>query len=451
MNNLDPQWAWSQFIPKSGEWTAKLAAHLYRRAGFAANAETLKTAAKRTPSEVVHDLVHGRTESNDYRQEINALLSSIIATGDVKNLPAWWTYRFLTTPDVLQEKTTLFWHGHFATSGAKVDEPELMIQQNEILRENALGDFGEMVHEISRDPAMLIYLDSATNRKAHPNENFAREVMELFCLGEGQYTEEDIRELSRCFTGWEVRNGKFRFNRYQHDSGSKSFLGSTGKFGGEEGVDVVLKQRSAPYFVVSKLVRYFVADEPEPTSQLIEPLAHEFAENGLQIGPIIAKILISNLFYSEHAIARKVRSPIEFAVGFLRALDGSTDLYALTQGLTQLGQTPFFPPNVKGWDGGRTWINSSTLLARANLIQQIISNKKTRFGQKSFSDYCDSQRWNSGDEIVDGLSERLLAVEVPLDVHRHLVNQIESKSGKREQRLREMLHLFCTLPEFQLA
>ena len=451
MPNIDPNWAWSRFEPTPESWTTKHAAHLFRRAGFGANSALLDAAVKQSPAEIVSQFVATTTDSADLQEEVNALRRTILATGDVKNLPAWWTYYFLTTGDQLREKMVLFWHGHFATSGEKVDDADLMLQQNDLLRRHALGHFGSMTQEIARDPAMLIYLDSATNRKAHPNENFAREIMELFCLGEGKYTEADIRELSRCFTGWEIRNGKFRFNRYQHDSGSKTILGESGSFTGEEGVEIVLRQPALPYFIVAKLIRFFVFDEPEPTTDLIKPLAEEFVRGGLQIGPIVEKILTSNLFFSEHALGRKIRSPVEFAIGFLRSLDGTTDLYSLTNGLRELGQTPFFPPNVKGWDGGRTWINSSTLLARSNLIRQLLSRKQTRFGQRSFSDYVDSQGWSTSQKIIDGVAERLLAVALPDLVRDQLVSKIESKSGNREERLREMLHLFCTLPEYQLA
>ncbi len=448
---IDPAWAWSPYEPDKNGWTRRQAAHLFRRAGFAASSDELDKAISQKPNEVVSSLVNSRPETDQYQQEISDLARSILASSNVKNLPAWWTYRFLTTNDPLREKTTLFWHGHFATSGDKVTDAKLMFQQNEMLREHALGDFGAMVHEISHDPAMLIYLDSATNRKAHPNENFAREVMELFCLGEGQYTENDIRELSRCFTGWEIRNGKFRFNRYQHDSGEKSIMGQKGKYGGEEGVKIVLDQKSAPYFIVGKLVRYFVSDEPAPSNALLKPLADQFVNGNYQIGPIISKILSSHLFYSEHSVGHKVRSPIEFAVGFLRTLNGSTNLNELTSGMSELGQIPFFPPNVKGWDGGRTWINSSTLLARANLIRSLLDRTETRFNPGSLGDFMDHLGAKTPAKVVDLWEELYLAVDLPQEVKSQIANKIEAGKGNREQKLRDALHLFCTLPEFQLS
>lgn len=451
MERIDPDWAWSPFENGATAWSRSQVTHLYRRAGFGASQNLIEEALSSTPQEIVQSLVRTRPESDAYQSEINSLATTILATSDIQNLPAWWAYRFLTSNDPLREKATLFWHGHFATSGEKVTDPRLMYKQNESLREHALNSFREMVHAIAQDPAMLIYLDSATNRKAHPNENFARELMELFCLGEGRYTETDIRELSRCFTGWEIRSNRFRFNRYQHDSQEKSFLGQTGTFSGEEGIDIVLAQSSLPYFITGKLVTFFVTDEQVPTIELLKPLADQFVESGLQIGPVIETILTSNLFYSKFSIAAKVRSPVDFAVGFLRSLDATTDLYALTAGLQELGQTPFFPPNVKGWDGGRAWINSSTLLARANLIHQILNRKETRFSQTTLDDMLSQHNLRTGTEIVGWWEDQLFAAKPPREVSSQIARQIESRKGNREQRLRGALHMLCTLPEFQLC
>ena len=449
VSQVDPDWAWAPC--EFQQWTRCDAAHLYRRAGFGASAEELDSAIRSHPTQVVQELVRHRSESVEYVQEIESLAQSILATADVKNLPAWWAYRLLTTPDQLREKATLFWHGHFATSGEKVTDAELMFRQNAILREFALGDFGKLLHEISRDPAMMIYLDSVSNRKAHPNENYAREIMELFCLGEGNYSERDIRELARCFTGWEVRRGKFRFNRYQHDTGEKMVLGQTGPMGGDEGVDVVLEQRSAAEFIVKKLIRFFLFDEPSPPQNLVDPLAREFRQNGLQVDPIVETMLASNLFFSEHVVGRKVRSPIEFSIGLLRTLEGTTDLFALTNGMSPLGQTLFFPPNVKGWDGGRTWINSSTMIARANFVQALLRRPETRFAHGTLSDFFDKHHLSESQEIVEWLEETSLAVSLTNEVRSELHRIIDHGPGDREQRLRDGLYLLCTLPEYQLG
>lgn len=452
LTDIDPDWAWSPFTPDDRTpWTLQLAAHLHRRAGFAVNAATLDAAASQTPSDVVQQVCTA-AETPAFTQEAADLARSTVATGDAKNLPAWWVHRMLTTPQPLLEKLTLFWHGHFATSAAKVDAPALMLAQHELLRRYALGDFGLLAQEIARDPAMLLWLDSASNRKAHPNENFARELMELFCLGEGEYTETDIRELARCFTGWEIKAERYRFNRFQHDGGEKTFLGRTGKFGGEEGTAIVLDQPACPRFIVLKLMQFFLFDEPEPPAALVEPLAVELRANGLRVGPTVERLLSSRLCFSPHAIGRKVRSPVELGVGLLRALDGSTNTFDLADGLGDIGQRLFYPPNVKGWDGGRTWINSSTLLGRANLVRKLLDHPKTRFGGGTLAEYVERYGVRAGGDVVAFWERLLLAKPLPDDVRAHLARQIDvAPAAQRNERLIDALHLLATQPEFQLA
>ena len=449
MQQIDPQWAWSEYEPTDAQpWTRRAAAHLYRRAGFGANATKLDEAITLTPAEAVRKLLASDENSSDFEAQADALARTVIAGGEPKQLAAAWVYRLLYTPAQLLEKTTLFWHGHFATGAEKVQDAEMMWAQNQLLRENALGEFESLVQSISRDPAMLVYLDSATNRKAHPNENYARELMELFCLGEGNYTERDVQQLARCFTGWEIKNKKFRKNSYQHDNGTKQLLGKSGDFDGEDAVRVVLAQDAMPYFIVRKLVRYFVFDEPQPTRDLLNPLAEQFRANGLRIGPIITRILSSNLFFSEHAVARKVRSPIELAIGLLRDLGGTTNTVRLADNLTKLGHGLFYPPNVKGWDGGRAWINSSTLLGRANLVRDILNHESTKFAAGSLESYVGSQQLSSPQSIVRWFSDLLLAVPPSPAIEAQLVKLLDN--SPKENQLREVLHTISTLPEFQL-
>ncbi|MBL8810919.1 MAG: DUF1800 domain-containing protein [Planctomycetaceae bacterium] len=445
---IDPEWAWREYSPDNETpWNLRTASHLFRRLGFGASQKDLDAALQRKPSELVDDLLN-INEPVDFQREMKSLADSALATGNVKQLSAWWAYRMLASPAQALEKTTLFWHGHFATSAEKVTEGQLMLTQNELLRRYAFGDFSQMLLEISRDAAMLIYLDSATNRKAHPNENYAREIMELFCLGEGNYSETDIRELARCFTGWEVRRGEFRFNRFQHDTGTKNILGKSGDFGGEDGVRIVLEQKSAPEFLVSKLIRYFVMDEPAASRELIAPLAKEMRESGMKIRPVLRRILTSQLFYSPLAIGRKIKSPVEMAIGLLRSLEGTTNSFELAESLQQLGQGLLYPPSVKGWDGGRTWINSSTLLGRSNLVRDLITHEKTRFGRTSLKQYLASQKVTQPRAIIDHLEERLFAVAIPEAAKDRIARLMAAASGKA---IVEGLHALCTLPEFQIA
>lgn len=452
LDAVDPAWAWQPYVPDADHpWDRRRAAHLFRRAGFGATTGRLDEAVRGTPADAVARLLDGDPQSAEFDAEADRLTAAVVAGGGGDKLAASWLYRMLGSPHPLRERMTLCWHGHFATSAAKVTDAAAMQRQNDLLRRHALGDFAALTLEVSRDPAMLTYLDSATNRKAHPNENYARELMELFCLGEGNYSEHDVRELARCFTGWGVRRNAFRFNAYEHDSGEKSFLGATGPFGGEEAVSVVLDQPAASRFIARKVFHWLVCDEPAPPDALIEPLAVEFRNAGLNVRPLVARILGSRLFFSDVAAGRKVRSPVELAVGLLRTLDGSTDLNALALETAESGQSLFYPPNVKGWDGGRAWIDSSTLLGRANLVRRLLENPKTRFGGGRLADFAARHVPDDPAAQVDWLATLLLAVPPsPALAERLRAIAADGPSG-RDRRLKTLLHAMSTLPEFQLC
>jgi uncharacterized protein (DUF1800 family) len=319
-----------------------------------------------------------------------------------------------------------------------------------LLRRRALGDFRALVQEISRDPAMLVFLDSATNRKGRPNENYARELMELFCLGEGNYSEKDVQELARCFTGWEIKLRKFRFNRFQHDAGQKTLLGTTSAFADGESIDLILQQPSAAQFIAGKLVRQFVCDEPPPPPELLKPLADEIREHQWDISNVVQRILGSQLFFSSHAVGRKVRSPVDLAVGLLRSLEGTTNTHQLAADLRQNGQGLFFPPNVKGWDGGRAWINSSTILGRANMTARILDDEKTRFGGGPLDEYFARQGAESPEQVLDLLIELLLAVPLRAEARDGVID-ICRKNADRARGIADAIHALATLPEFQLS
>ncbi len=450
--DLRPADAWQPFEPSAqSPFNRRLAAHLYRRAGLAASSRDLDEAVKLGLQGTVKKLLSPGDSTAKFDQEMHSFAQVTLAANNPELLAGWWLHRMRHTPAPLVEKMTLFWHGHFATSAAKVREPELMLAQNEFLRRNALGDFGQLVRGIARDPAMLLYLDSATNRKVHPNENFARELVELFCLGQGHYTEHDIQELARCFTGWEIQYGKFRFNQFQHDYGSKTVLGRRGDFDGDDGLAVILDQPATAEFICGKLLRFFVADDSSFTQEWIAPLAAKLRESNLNVSPVLETIFTSRLFYSGVAVGRKVRSPIELGVGVLRALDGTSNMVQLANRLGELGQKPLYPPNVKGWDGGRAWINSSTLLGRANLMHSLATSSDVRFGGGSLAQLLEKQRIESADEVVEHLSELLVAVPLSADVCTQLVATMNQAGSPREERLRQTLHLLGSLPEFQLA
>jgi hypothetical protein len=448
---VDPERAWRAYEPSDERpWNLRHVAHLYRRAAFGGNRAELEAGVALEPGAIVDGLLAKGRDTGEFDRQMASSAGTVVAGGDPAGLRAWWLYRMVHTPAPLIEQLTLLWHGHFATSAAKVRSARLMHAQNELLRRHAAGRFEDLVLGISRDPAMLIYLDSTTNRKVHPNENFARELMELFCLGPGEYNEEDIQELARCFTGWEVDHERYRFNRYQHDTGVKRFLGHEGPFGGDDGARIVLGHEAAARFIARKLARYFVVDADLPPP-LIEPLAHELRENDFCIAPTVRRILTSECFFSHEAMASKIRSPVALAVGLVRSLEGTTSATLLSEGLQPLGQVVFYPPSVKGWDGGRDWINSTTLLGRANLVRRIVDAESSRFAGGSLSALAEKYNLREPGETVAWLGELLLAAPLPDEAAKRLVALAERNASDPHRQLADIIHAMSILPEFQLS
>jgi uncharacterized protein (DUF1800 family) len=287
-------------------------------------------------------------------------------------LRAWWVREMLSTPSPLTERMTLFWHNHFTSGQDKVRNPQQMAQQNMLLRRDALGNFGELLHGVAKDPAMLQYLDGASNRKGKPNENFAREVMELFTLGEGRYTQRDVSEAARAYTGWsldpDTRGYVWRAN--QHDDGNKTVLGQTGPFDGDQVLDLLLARPETATFVTNKLWREFVSETPDPAR--IAPIAAQFRASHYDIKVALRGLFMCDAFWDDDGRGVLVKSPAEFVVGTLRAFDiGYDNTAPFAAQIRTLGENLFYPPNVKGWPGGTVWINSSTLLARKQFVEQL--------------------------------------------------------------------------------
>jgi uncharacterized protein (DUF1800 family) len=267
---------------------------------------------------------------------------------------------------------TLFWHNHFATSVQKVRQAQGMYVQLQLLRRHALGSFRELLHGVARDPAMLVYLDGAANRAGAPNENFAREVMELFTLGEGQYAEQDIKEAARSFSGWAVDREAWtaRFRPRQHDGGEKTLLGRRGRFDAAGALDVMLDQPAAPRFIVNKLWRELVS--PMPDAAAVEVIAQRLRSSGWRIDVALRELLLNSAFWAAPNRAVLIKSPVELAVGTLRQFDIQLDSAVPLVGITaRQGQMLFSPPNVKGWPGYTDWITSTTLLDRKRFTERL--------------------------------------------------------------------------------
>jgi uncharacterized protein (DUF1800 family) len=293
-------------------------------------------------------------------------------------LRAGWVREMLNTPSPLTERMTLFWHNHFTSGQDKVQYPQLMARQNLLLRRHALGNFGELLHDIAKDPAMLLYLDGASNRKGKPNENFAREVMELFTLGEGRYTQRDVAEAARAYTGWSLDpdTQAYVWRANQHDDGEKTVLGQTGAFNGDDVLDILLARPETATFVTTKLWREFISDTPDPAR--IEPIAARFRASGYDIEVALRGLFLGDAFWSDDHRGVLVKSPVEFVIGAVRAFDvGYDDTAPFVAQIRTLGENLFAPPNVKGWPGGAAWINSSTLLGRKQFVEQLFRATET--------------------------------------------------------------------------
>jgi uncharacterized protein (DUF1800 family) len=291
----------------------------------------------------------------------------------MQELRGWWLQRMAHGPRPFQEKMVLFWHGHFATSVEKVREAYYMWRQNELFRRLATGNWQQLLLEAGKDPAMLIWLDQAQSNKQHPNENYAREVMELFSLGEGHYTEKDITEGARALTGWSLDRSKqqYIYRPFQHDAGVKTFLGRTGNLDGDDVIAQIVAQPQAARFLTAKLWNYFAGQYPPDDLNLA--LANVFRANGNNLKPFLRVMFRSEEFYAADIIRNQVKSPVQWLIGSVRMLECQLPPTLVSWGmLRQLGQDLFAPPNVKGWDGGVTWITTNTLLTRYNDAQSLV-------------------------------------------------------------------------------
>jgi uncharacterized protein (DUF1800 family) len=310
-----------------------------------------------------------------------------------RDLQFWWMTEMLSSEQPLAERMVLFWHNHFTSSLKKVKYMPAMYRQNELFRREALGNFGTLLKEVARDPAMLAYLDGARSVARQPNENFARELLELFTLGEGHYGEADIKAAARAFTGWSTdkETGKFVFHADQHDDGQKTFLGKTGRLGGDDVLNILLADPRTSRTVVEKLWREFVSLVPEPAE--VARLAKVFLDGGYEMKPLLRAMFLSEAFRDPANRGALIKSPLDFVLGAATHLGVSAaDDVGLLRMLQGLGQVPFDPPNVKGWPGGERWITSYTLLLRQQFARrmieatQVTSAQMTSAGAKKMAD-----------------------------------------------------------------
>jgi uncharacterized protein (DUF1800 family) len=484
-------------------WDDAAAAHLLNRAAFGATPEEIAATKAKGLAGAVHDLVEPPAAVPPYgppdwahprdlrsiRQEARMAKETGDTTKiraarqmegeEILDLRRWWIARMATASAPLREKMTLFWHGHFATSVEKVKDGYWRWQQNETIRRHALGNFTTLTKEMSRDPAMMIYLDLPPSRREHPNENWARELMELFTVGIGNYTEQDVREAARAFTGYrlDLVTQRFWFAPNQHDAGPKTFLGQSGNFNGDDIIDILAKQPACAHFIARKLCRFFIEDEP--SEQLIDAVADRLRVHDLEMKPVLHEIFSWADFYSNRVMRAQIKSPTQFIVQTCKLLRCDLPTPRVAQNaMRQMGQILFAPPNVKGWDGGKSWISTSTLLFRNNFANYLINGDailppamkrqgadlgfrgaaRTALADEVRRDPIDVNRLvpaNVRDnplKLIADLSRRVLQSDPSSDDMTAFASFLTArKQDSSDTTIRGLLHLMMSTPLYQLA
>ena len=350
---------------KDGPWNYSASAHLARRLTFGSPRKLVQKILELGPRAAPAALLADRGET----PEMKAVADSQRRIGSTEAIQTWWAHRMLRGNSPARDKLALFWHDHFATSDTKVRDARLMMDQAQLFLRRGPGSFQSLLKAMAKDPAMLTWLDGNSNRKGEPNENFARELMELFSLGVGNYTEEDIKEAARAFTGWHVKNRKFWFNQRAHDTGSKTIFGMTGNLDGNDALHACLEKRACAEFIAEKLFNYYLGT---PVSgELRKALGELYLASSHNIGPLVEKLVSSREFYSGHARRSILSSPADFAIGTLRTLDATAVAERLPKEMSRMGMDILRPPSVKGWQKGRAWLNSNTLLSRYRFANSL--------------------------------------------------------------------------------
>ena len=491
-------------LPAS-KWNDATAAHLLNRAGFGGTPDEIERTRQKGLTAAVRDLVDVKSEAANvpppawaHPRNIRAQRMEIKAAKDrgenfqskirevrmmegdeMIDLRRWWLDRMLNGPAPLLEKMTLFWHGHFATSIQKVRDAYWMWLQNDTLRRNALGNFGALAKKMSRDPAMMIYLDLQQSRQEHPNENWARELMELFTVGIGNYSEQDIRESARAFTGYRIdyTTQRFQFAPFQQDHRPKKFMEQNGNLNGDEIIDLLVSKPACAQFIGRKLWRFFVEDEPPMA--IVDSVATTIRKHNFEMRPLLGEIFSSAEFYSDRSMASQIKSPVQYIIQTSKLLKApAPPPLAAQNAMRQMGQILFAPPNVKGWDGGKQWISTSTLLFRYNFANYLINGdailpanvkqprqgadvgfgRATQYAEQIKRDPIDVNKLVPGDlrskprDVVDVLTKRFFQTAPAQKQIDAFAQFLESRGPEiTDTDLRELIHLMMSTPQFQLA
>jgi uncharacterized protein (DUF1800 family) len=482
------------------QWNATTAAHLMNRAGFGASPAAIEDLRSvglgRAVSWFVdYERVADDTPPPDWAQPDPDLIARREAirhaadpdtrrmlesqmyqeeNSEMAGLRYWWLRRMALGPRPFQEKMTLFWHGHFATSFEKVHNPYFLWLQNETLRQNATGNFSQLLAAVAEDPAMLLYLDGADSHKDHPNENFAREVMELFTLGEGNYTEQDIQQAAKAYTGWGLSKDRlsYQYHPHNHDDGPKTVFGQTGNYTGEQVLDLISAKPECSRFIAERIWRFFVQDSPPKAG--VEALAAVLHKSNMDLKHTMRVLFSSREFYSPDVMRAQIKSPVQWLIAATHQLEAPlpTQPMALVM-LRQLGQELFQPPNVKGWDGGIAWITTNNWLDRCNYAAALVEGNRVSLPS------LEGQMHNLLNSVApDGLLQvepaNVMALFTPVDLadpqnflialQSRFINGdlkptretvlgdfLKSRSPIEETDVRKAIRLIMCMPEYQLT
>jgi uncharacterized protein (DUF1800 family) len=458
-----PRDPYSPFVPSESQpWDGRLASHLLRRAALGPSRKAVSAMLGHSPAAAVESLLDFDAADDPFNAQLDQL-ADFFNFSSAQEVQGWWYHRMLNTPHPAQERIALYWHNHFATSATKVTDAKMMANQIELFRQKGLGNFRGLVKEVTRDPAMLVWLDGRANHKGKPNENYAREVMELFTLGHGNYTEQDIKELARAFTGWHDNNYAGVLDPKQFDDGEKTVFGVTRKLDADGAVDLILSQPAASKHLSEKLIRAFV--NPQPMAEQIEHYAARIRELNWEIKPVLKEMLTSRLFYSEWAYRSKIKSPIELVVGAALAFGGRATVDFVRQQSTRLGQNLLYPPNVKGWDGEEAWINANTVLIRFNFGQRIVQTGSDFVAKPDLEAELTHSGFTAPGEIIDFYAGMLLDGRLGAADRQSMIQFMEqgpkTPAGQIHPfalthdtfntKVRAVIHMIMSTPEYQLA
>ncbi len=449
----------------------ELMAHLFRRAGFGATHDQLEGALQRGYADTVEDLLHPEAAPALEEDLIYRFYPDMKEARQIDPAQSLWVYRMINTQRPLEEKLTLFWHHLFATGFAKLNHAKVMTNQIAMFRKHALSNFRTLLIEISKDPAMIFWLDNHTNTKRVHNENYGRELLELFSLGIGNYTEDDVKNCARAFTGWTLKNTipaaqpygrfdwEFEFRPDLHDYGEKVFLGERGNFDGTDIIDIILRQPAAAEFLAMRLYTYFVADTPDQAA--IDELAHVCREENFEMRPIMRALFMSDFFQSDGAYYAKVKSPAELVASIMRTVEDFTfpkhGIRDIALECRYMGQDLMNPPSVEGWHVGKEWIDTGILVERINFASAQVGDID-KPGVRKIIARLTAMGELSPDAFVDALLDLMGPLRVGDNTRRALLDfaskggalRLEAGDRAAGQRVGEMLSLIVATREFQL-